>query len=108
MLQLMLNLLDNAIKYTQSGGEVTVGWKVSGNQVELRVQDTGIGISHEHIPYLFDRFYRADKARSRAEGGVGLGLAISRWIADVHGGSISVDSAPGKGSTFVVLLPTSR
>ena len=108
LLQLMLNLLDNAIKYTQSGGEVTVGWKVSGNQVELRVQDTGIGISHEHIPYLFDRFYRADKARSRAEGGVGLGLAISRWIADVHGGSISVDSAPGKGSTFVVLLPTSR
>ena len=108
LLQLMLNLLDNAIKYTQSGGEVTVGWKVNGNKVEMRVHDTGIGISAEHLPYLFDRFYRADKARSRAEGGVGLGLAISRWIAEVHGGSINVNSAPGKGSTFVILLPTSR
>ena len=108
LLQLMLNLLDNAIKYTSSDGQVTVSWTMNGYQVELRFQDTGIGIASEHLPYLFDRFYRVDKARSRAEGGVGLGLAISRWIAEAHGGSIQVESAPGKGSTFAVLLPTQR
>ena len=106
LLQLMLNLLDNAIKYTPSGGQVTAGWRMNGDQVELRVQDTGIGISYEHLPYLFDRFYRVDRGRSRAEGGVGLGLAISRWIAQAHGGSIRAESVPGKGSTFTVLLPT--
>ena len=106
LLQLMLNLLDNAIKYTPSGGQVNVGSNVNGSQVELRVQDTGVGISREHLPYLFDRFYRVDKGRSRAEGGVGLGLAISRWIAEAHGGTIRVESVPGKGSTFIVLLPT--
>ena len=106
LLQLMLNLVDNAIKYSPCGGEVNVGWKVNGRQVELRVQDTGVGISREHLPYLFDRFYRVDKGRSRVEGGVGLGLAISRWIAQAHGGSIRVESVPGKGSTFTVLLPT--
>ena len=84
---------------------MTVDWNLDGNQVELRVRDTGIGIAQEHLPYLFDRFYRVDKARSRAEGGVGLGLAISRWIADAHGGSIRVESALGGGSTFTVLLP---
>jgi heavy metal sensor kinase len=105
LLQLMLNLSDNAIRYTPSGGQVTLGWRVNKDQVQLWVQDTGIGISQEHLPYLFDRFYRVDKARSRAEGGVGLGLAISRWIADAHQGSIHVESAPGKGSTFTVLLP---
>jgi heavy metal sensor kinase len=105
LLQLMLNLSDNAIRYTPSGGQVTLGWRVNKDQVQLWVQDTGVGISQEHLPYLFDRFYRVDKARSRAEGGVGLGLAISRWIADAHQGSIHVESAPGKGSTFTVLLP---
>jgi heavy metal sensor kinase len=105
LLQLMLNLSDNAVRYTPSGGQVTLGWRVNNDQVRLWVQDTGIGISQEHLPYLFDRFYRVDKARSRAEGGVGLGLAISRWIAEAHRGSIYVESAPGKGSTFTVLLP---
>ena len=108
LLQLMLNLLDNAIKYTPPGGQVNVGWGMNGNQVALWVQDTGIGISREHVPSLFDRFYRVDKARSRAEGGVGLGLAISRWSVEAHGGSIQVESTPGKGSTFTVLLPTLR
>ena len=102
----MLNLSDDAIRYTPSGGQVTLGWRVNNDQVRLWVQDTGIGISHEHLPYLFERFYRVNKARSRAEGGVGLGLAISRWIAEAHGGSIHVASTPGKGSTFTVLLPT--
>ena len=105
LLQLMLNLSDNAIRYTPSGGQVTLGWRVNKDQVQLWVQDTGIGISQEHLPHLFDRFYRVDKARSRAEGGVGLGLAISHWIAEAHQGSIHVESAPGKGSTFTVLLP---
>ena len=104
LLQLLLNLLDNAIKYTPAGGQVTVGWNVGAVQVELWVRDAGIGIASEHLPHLFDRFYRVDKARSRAEGGAGLGLAISRWIAEAHGGSISVESALGKGSTFTVTL----
>ncbi len=105
LLQLMLNLVDNAIKYTPKGGRVNVGWRLGGGGVEVWVKDTGAGIPEEHVPYLFDRFYRVDKARSRSEGGVGLGLAISRWIAEAHGGGIRVESAPGAGSTFTVALP---
>jgi heavy metal sensor kinase len=108
LLQLMLNLLDNAIKNTPSGGRVTAGWGIDDARVQLWVRDTGVGIAPEHLPLIFDRFYRVDKARSRAEGGAGLGLAISRWIVEAHGGSISVDSAPGKGSTFTVHLPARR
>ena len=108
ILQLLLNLLDNAIKYTPAGGNVTVGWNATGDQAELWVRDTGIGIREEHIPFLFDRFYRVDKARSRSEGGVGLGLAIGRWIAEAHGGSIRVESSQGSGSTFTVLVPIGR
>jgi len=106
LLQLLLNLLDNAIKHTPSGGRVSAGWSSSGEQAELWVRDTGVGIPVEHLPHIFDRFYRVDEARSRAEGGVGLGLAISRWIAETHGGAISVESASGEGSTFTVQLPT--
>ena len=105
LLQLLLNLLDNAIKYTPSGGRVTVGWGLNGREIELRVRDTGVGIGSEHLPHIFDRFYRLDKARSRGEGGTGLGLSISRWIAEAHRGSISVESSPGEGSTFTVRLP---
>ena len=105
LLQLLLNLLDNAIKYTPLGGRVTAGWNTNSAQVELWVRDTGAGIAPEHLPHIFDRFYRADKARSRAEGGVGLGLSICRWIAEAHGGSISVESGPGNGSTFTVRVP---
>jgi heavy metal sensor kinase len=105
LLQLLLNLLDNAVKYTPSGGRVSAGWTADGARVELWVRDTGAGIAPEHLPHIFDRFYRADKARSRAEGGVGLGLSICRWIAEAHGGSISVESAPGQGSTFTARLP---
>ena len=108
MLQLLLNLLDNAIKYTHAGGDVSVGWRVDGQQVEVRVRDTGVGIASEDIPHLFDRFYRVDKARSRAEGGAGLGLSISRWIAEAQGGSISLQSTPGQGTTFTVLLPAAE
>jgi len=105
LLQLLLNLLDNAIKYTPSGGRVTAGWSTNSAQVDLWVRDTGAGIAPEHLPHIFDRFYRADKARSRAQGGVGLGLSICRWIAEAHGGSISAESEPGRGSTFTVRLP---
>ncbi len=108
LLQLLLNLLDNAIKYTKAGGAATAGWRSAGQQIELRVRDTGAGIAAEDLPHVFDRFYRVDKARSRAEGGAGLGLAISRWIAEAHGGSISVESAPGAGTTFTVRLPAGR
>ena len=105
LLQLLLNLLDNAIKCTRPGGRVTAGWRTNDTEVELWVRDTGVGIAPEHVPHIFDRFFRVDRARSRAEGGAGLGLAISRWIAEAHGGSISVESAPGRGSTFAVMLP---
>ena len=108
ILQLLLNLLDNAIKYTPDGGQVTASWRLSGESIELSVRDTGIGIPDEHIPLIFNRFYRVDKARSRSEGGVGLGLAISRWIAEAHDGSIHALSVPGEGSTNTVRLPTVR
>ena len=105
VLQLLLNLLDNAIKYTARGGRVTVGWNETRDAVHLWVRDTGIGISAEHLPRVTDRFYRVDDARRRAEGGVGLGLAISRWIAEAHGGSLRVESVVGEGSTFTATLP---
>ena len=105
ILQLLLNLLDNAIKYTGDEGRVTVGWANREGFVELWVRDTGTGVPPEHLPRIFDRFYRVDRARSRAEGGTGLGLSICRWIAEAHGGSIQVASDPGRGSTFTVRLP---
>lgn len=107
LLQLWLNLLDNAVKYTAAGGEVTVRWDLDGQHAAVRVSDTGIGIPPEHLPHIFDRFYRIDPARSRAEGGAGLGLSISRWIAEAHGGTIDAESSSTAGSTFTVRLPLS-
>ena len=98
--RLVVILIDNAIKYTAPGGRVRVAVESKAEDVIVSVQDTGIGISEEDRSLIFDRFYRADKARSREAGGAGLGLSIARWIADAHRGSIQVDSAPGKGSTF--------
>ena len=105
LLQLMLNLLDNAVKYTPSGGSVEVGWAASGEYAEVRVSDTGPGVPPEDLPRIFDRFYRVDRARTRAEGGAGLGLSICRWIAEAHGGSIAAESERGRGATFIVRLP---
>lgn len=106
LLQLLLNLLDNAVKYTATGGHVTAGWdEQDGSVVRLWVRDSGIGIASEHHARVFDRFYRVDAARSRAEGGAGLGLSICRWIAEAHGGSITLESALGRGATFTVRLP---
>lgn len=107
LLQLLLNLLDNAIKYTPSGGDVRVSWAVDAGSAFVTVSDSGIGIDAEHLPHVFERFYRVDKARSRAEGGTGLGLAISKWIADAHGGDIHATSTVGEGSSFTVRLPLS-
>lgn len=105
ILQLLLNLLDNAVKYTPSGGRIDVRYRRLDGEVEIIVADTGAGIAPEHLPHIFDRFYRVDAARSRAEGGSGLGLAICRWIAEAHGGTITVESEPGAGTTFTVTLP---
>jgi len=103
--RMLLNLLDNAVKYTPEGGEICVGLGRQNGNAQIVVRDTGIGIPQSDQPYLFDRFYRVDKARSRALGGAGLGLSIVQWIVDAHGGRIVVQSAPGKGSTFRVELP---
>lgn len=96
-------LLDNAIKYTPDGGRVTVTARENGDWAELRVSDTGTGISEEELPMIFERFHRVDAARS--DGGAGLGLAIARQISEAHGGRIEAESKPGKGSTFTLMLP---
>jgi signal transduction histidine kinase len=103
--RLFLILIDNAIKYTPPGGTVTVGLRRSNGSALAEFRDTGIGISPVDLPNIFDRFYRADKARSREFGGVGLGLSIARWVAQAHRGSIEVQSTPGTGSLFLVRLP---
>lgn len=105
--QLFLNLVTNAVKYTGKGGRVELSLVRRADVVEFAVADTGIGIAGADLPYVFDRFWRADRARSRAQerSGVGLGLSISQWIAHAHGGSITVASRLGRGSTFTVTLP---
>ncbi len=103
--RLFLILIDNAVKYTQSGGSIIVSLDKTDNVAVAEFRDTGIGIAAEDQSHIFDRFYRADKARSREFGGVGLGLSIARWVAEAHGGSIAVESSPGDGSVFRVRLP---
>lgn len=103
--QLLLNLVGNAIKYTPAGGSVTMNLCKSDGWAYIHVSDTGIGIPQEDVPYIFDRFYRVDKARTRMQGGSGLGLSIAKWIATAHGGDITVTSQVGEGSTFIVTLP---
>jgi signal transduction histidine kinase len=97
--------LDNAIKYTPEGGAVTVEFGRRDRAAVVTVRDTGIGIPEEHLPRVFDRFYRVDKARSRAQGGTGLGLSIARSIVTAHGGNIELTSLLGKGTTCTVTLP---
>jgi two-component system OmpR family sensor kinase len=108
--QLFLNLVTNAVKYTSRGGSVTLSLEDRGDVAAFSVADTGLGIAAADLPYIFDRFWRADRARSRGaeRGGVGLGLAIAQWIAHAHGGFISVGSRLGRGSTFTVMLPVRR
>ncbi|MDD8018572.1 MAG: ATP-binding protein [Bacteroidota bacterium] len=103
--QLLLNLIDNAIKYTPEEGSVELSLTRDDGQAKIKVKDTGVGIPAEEQLKIFDRFYRVDKARSRELGGSGLGLSISKWIAELHGGSISVESESEKGSVFTVSFP---
>jgi heavy metal sensor kinase len=102
--QVLVNLLDNAIKYTGIGGNVSVSTANVGNTVELRVRDNGIGIPASSLPFIFDRFYRADKARSRASGGAGLGLSIVKAVCNAHHATINVESCEGGGTTVSVIL----
>ncbi|MBN1834832.1 MAG: PAS domain-containing protein [Spirochaetales bacterium] len=103
--QALVNLIDNAVKFSRRGGKVEVRCRGAGGEILLEVCDEGPGIAPEHLPRLFERFYRIDKARSRSLGGTGLGLAIVKHIAAAHRGRVAVESVPGKGSTFSIILP---
>jgi signal transduction histidine kinase len=102
--RLLWILLDNALKYTTSPGRIDVTLSTLSGHVTLLVQDSGIGIARSDLPYIFDRFYRADPSRSQVEG-IGLGLAIAKWIADQHNANLLVDSEQRKGSVFSVVFP---
>ncbi len=103
--QVIYNVIDNAIKYTPRGGEVTITQTRANRRAIIRIADTGIGIPASDLPHIFDRFYRVDKARSRATGGTGLGLSIVKQIVQAHGGTINAESVEGKGTTFIIELP---
>jgi signal transduction histidine kinase len=106
--QVLGNLLSNAFTHTPSGGEVVVVARARASEVEISVRDTGEGIPAEHLPYIFERFYRADKSRSRLTGGTGLGLSIAKQLVEAHGGRISVKSQVGQGTTFTFTLPVTE
>jgi heavy metal sensor kinase len=103
--QLIWNLVENALRYTPEGGRVELALTRQAEEVVLRVSDTGVGVPEQHLPRIFERFYRVDKARSRGSGGTGLGLAIVKSVAEAHGGRVGVVSTPGQGTTFTVRLP---
>lgn len=102
--QVLINLLDNAIKYTPENGSITIGARDSGTMVTIAITDTGEGIPPNDLPRIFERFYRVDSARDRKQGGTGLGLSIVKHIVQLHGGTVAVESTPGKGSTFSFTL----
>ena len=103
--RLVINLLDNAIRYTPPGGKVKAELQAGPARVLIRISDTGVGIPLEAAPHVFDRFYRADKSRSRQDGGFGLGLSIVKWIAEAHNGAVELTRNPAPGTTFTVTLP---
>ena len=106
--QMLTNLCDNAVKFNAEGGTVRLGYERAGVRDRITVSDTGEGIAPEHIHRIFERFYRVDRARSRALGGTGLGLAIVKHLSRAHGGEATVQSIPGEGSTFTIELPHSE
>ncbi|MCX6577651.1 MAG: ATP-binding protein, partial [Candidatus Aminicenantes bacterium] len=101
----LVNVLDNAIKYTPQGGTISVGLKEGQDKIIIEVIDTGPGIAAEHREKIFDRFYRVEKDRSREIGGAGLGLAIAKWAAEANGGRIELESRENHGCTFRIVLP---
>jgi signal transduction histidine kinase len=104
--QVVFNLVDNAVRFTPPGGEVTIAAERVADRIRVTVRDTGVGVASEHLPRLFERFYRVDPARSREDGGgTGIGLAIARSIVEGHGGRIAAQSEPGRGATFTFDLP---
>jgi signal transduction histidine kinase len=107
MERLLLNLVDNALKFTPAGGTIIVSVTRAGRSATLAVRDTGIGMAPDVVPHVFERFYRADTARSSQVDGAGLGLSLVRWIADQHQAPVEVESRPGHGSTFTISMPVS-
>ncbi|MCS6911517.1 MAG: cell wall metabolism sensor histidine kinase WalK, partial [Anaerolineales bacterium] len=106
LLQVLSNLVSNALRYTPAGGQIVLSATMNGDrQVALSVRDTGPGIAPEDLPFIFNRFYRADKARAGEGGESGLGLAIAKALAEAHGGALTVQSVLGQGSTFTLQLP---
>ena len=105
--QVFMNLIDNAVKYTPAGGEISVALDTNGGLARVAVIDSGAGIPAADLSHIFERFYRVDKARNRADGGVGLGLSLARTFIEAHGGRIEVVSEIDKGSVFTVYLPLS-
>src|SRR5262249_24100305 len=103
--QAVINLVDNAIKYSEPSDHVQIAASAASGEIEISVRDHGCGIAEEHLPRLFERFYRVDRARSRKLGGTGLGLAIVKHIVQAHLGHVSVMSTLGEGSTFTIHLP---
>lgn len=108
MTQVLDNILNNAIKYSPDGGNITFSMKTTESQLIISISDEGLGIPKADLPKIFDRFYRVDKARSRAQGGTGLGLAIAKEIVKQHKGFIWAKSEYGHGSTFTIVLPYSK
>lgn len=106
--QVIANLLENSIKYTPAGGKITLQAWHSNDQVKISVKDSGIGIPAKDLPLIFDRFYRVDRARARTAGGTGLGLAIAKFIVEMLGGRIEVESVVDVGTTFIITLPASE
>jgi signal transduction histidine kinase len=105
--QVLRNLINNALDYTPASGRITIQARAEGAFIRVAVMDTGYGIASEHLPFLFERFYRADPSRSRSTGGAGLGLAIVKQLVQAQGGQVGVESNPGTGSTFYFTLPVS-
>jgi two-component system phosphate regulon sensor histidine kinase PhoR len=103
--QILLNLVENALRHTPEGGTITIETSEARGGVVLSVRDTGAGIASEHLPRIFERFYRADSGRSREAGGTGLGLAIVKHLVEAHGGSVSADSVVGSGTTIRIFFP---
>ena len=103
--QILLNLVENSIRHTREGGHIKIETTPAQNGIQLAVKDTGRGIAMEHLPRIFERFYRVDSGRSRESGGTGLGLAIVKHLVEAHGGSVRAESAGGTGTTIRIFLP---